>query len=361
MNRFLRSTLMVLLIWFSAGWDALWAKNSSELIYTEPFDLASGGTTLTRASQEGIVFANPALLPLGGAYVRWIGLQLGVIADTNLANSKSTKLGEGDQGNVANTLLSRSLHLGQTATLSLLNKNFAFSVFDRIEVDAAGSRFADGGLPAIEFGVEAYGGGLLSFATRPTRWFSVGMTAKYIFVGEPSILVPLADQEKIKKFAEDPQALKGDLKYGKGMGGDVGSLFLWQNPTVDLSLGLKVEDLGGTHIDNGQETIPQTIHTGLGLAIHGSTEVLHLSLDYRDAANAYTEEKTFKKIYMGARLMIRQRLGFAVGLYQGIPTVGLRLDAFLFKIGLTAYGRELGQYPGEKQRNLVMLYTSLGF
>jgi len=76
---------------------------------------------------------------------------------------------------------------------------------------------------------------------------------------------------------------------------------------------------------------------------------------------AYAEEKTFKKVYVGARVMVRQMLGLAVGLYQGIPSFGVRMDLILFKLGVTAYGRELGDYPGEKQRNMVMIYTSLGF
>src|SRR6476620_10310012 len=63
------------------------AKSSNELLYTEPFDLAAGGTTLTRASQEGIVFANPALLPLGGACIRWLGFQAGFMLDRDLAQS----------------------------------------------------------------------------------------------------------------------------------------------------------------------------------------------------------------------------------------------------------------------------------
>lgn len=358
-----------------SGSQALWAKRSSELIYTEPFDLAAGGTTLTRASQEGIVFANPALLPLGAATIRWVGMQLGLIVDRDLASgdgisSASSEEGEGEGQSQLNEetgasdstdqFFSRSLHAGQTATLSILNQNFAITLFDRIEADAAGSRFGDGGLPGIELGVEAYAGMLASLAMRPFRWLSFGGTAKYLLLGEPELMIPIANEEKIESITADPKSLLDELSYGRGAGLDVGALLFWQNPTLDLSLGLKVEDLGATRMSRGEATLPQTLNVGLGFAIHGSTEVLHLSLDYRDALGAYAEERSFKKIYAGARLMIRQRFGLAAGLYHGIPTVGLRIDASLLKVGITAYGRELGAYPGQKQRNMLMLYSSIG-
>ncbi|HYX33841.1 MAG TPA: hypothetical protein VE954_12065 [Oligoflexus sp.] len=342
----------------------LWAKGSNELLYTEPFDLAAGGTSLTRASQEGIVFANPALLPLGGAWIRWLGFQAGFMLDRGLAQSAQG----GDIGSAAGTgdsdfvdeLFSKSLHFGQTATLSFLNQNFAVSVFDRVEVDVAGERFGDSGLPSVNFGVEAYGGILTSYALRPVRWFSLGLTAKHLYASEPQIKVPLTDQEKIRQLSSNTDELKDEIALNQGTGSDLGMLFLWQGHHVDLSMGLKVEDVGGTRFTGDQKAFPQTYNAGFGLAVHGTKEVLHLSLDYRDIGNAY-EEKTFKKVYLGARFMLRNMFGIACGLYQGIPTAGVRMDLVLFKLGLTAYGRELGTYPGDKQRNMVMLYTSFGF
>jgi len=342
----------------------LMAKSSNELLYTEPFDLAAGGTTLTRASQEGIVFANPALLPLGGAWVRWLGFQAGFILDRDLAQSAQS----GSIGGAAGTedsdfvdqLFSKSLHFGQTATLSFLNQNFAISVFDRVELDVAGERFGDSGLPSVNFGVEAYGGMLTSYAWRPVRWFSLGVTAKYLYASEPEIKVPLTDQAKIRELTSNTAELTNEIALNKGTGADLGMLFLWQGHHLDLSMALKVDDVGGTRFTGEQASFPQTYNAGFGLALHGTKEVLHLSLDYRDIGNAY-DEKTFKKVYLGARFMLRNIFGVACGLYQGIPTAGLRLDLLLFKLGVTAYGRELGTFPGDRQRNMVMVYTSFGF
>lgn len=341
----------------------IFAKNSSELIYTEPFDLAAGGSVLTRASQEGVLFANPALLPLGGAVIRWIGLETNFILDRDLAEQGQEAFQS--PANTENTdfidkLFDQSIHLGQSASLSVVSKNFAVSLFDRVEADIEGSRYDNGGLPQINFRGEAYAGAMVSSAMRVVDWFSVGVTTKYLYMGEPDIQIPVTDTVRIERLVSDPSELKDEITYGKGIGNDIGTLFLWQNQHIDLSLGVKVEDIGSTKLSNEQKTLPQTTHVGLGLAIHGSTNVLHLSLDYRDVTDAY-QEKTFKKIYAGARLMLFQHLGFAVGLYQGIPTFGIRLDAFFIKLGVTAYGRELGTYPGDRQRNLVSVYTSIGF
>lgn len=341
----------------------LFAKRSSELIYTEPFDLAAGGTTLTRASQEGIVFANPALLPLGAAYIRWLGFQTGFMLDRDLAEAGTTSIQDAantEDSSFMNQLFSRSLHFGQTTSLGFLNKNVAVTAFNRLELDVEGDRFGNGGLPAIEFQAEAYAGGLLTVATQPLRWFSIGLTGKYLYAGEPTILVPVTDEARVRELVDNPDTLQDEFTYGQGTGADLGTLFLWQNPHFDLSLGLKVEDIGGTVISNDQGTIPQTYHAGIGMAFHGTTQVLHLSLDHRDIGQAHEDEKTFKKVYAGARLMLFEMIGVAVGLYQGIPTCGIRLDLYLLKLGITAYGRELGNYPGDKQRNMVMIYTSMG-
>lgn len=339
------------------------AKNSSELLYTEPFDLAAGGSVLTRASQEGVLFGNPALLPLGGAYIRWIGLETNFMLDRDLVEEGQAAFRspvDTDDSAFVDKLFDRSLHLGQSASFSVVNKNFAISVFDRLEVDVEGSRYDNGGLPQINFGGEAYAGAIVSSAIQPLDWFSVGVSAKYLYMGEPDIQIPVTDTDRLTHMLDNPSELKDEIQYGRGIGTDIGTLFLWQNRFVDMSLGVKVEDIGDTKLTNDQKTIPQTTHVGFGLAFHGTTNVLHLSLDYRDVTNEY-KEKTFKKIYAGARLMLYQHLGLAVGLYQGIPTCGIRLDAFFIKLGITAYGRELGSYPGDKQRNLVSVYTSIGF
>lgn len=344
-----------LLLGFSL--EALAAKGN-ELIYQEPFDLAAGGASLTRASQEGIVFANPALLPLGGAGIRWLGAQLGVMADQKLSRKLITKDGLGSD-DMTEVLLNNSYHVGQSFSLAFLNEYFAVSLFDRIELDYEGQKFGDYGLPAINIGVEAYGGGLVSAAARPYSWLCLGITGKYLFAGEPNILIPLTDQEELFGILSNPMSLKDEIHYGKGLGMDLGGLIFLQGRHVDLNVAWKIDDIGDTQLGRAN-SFKQTVSAGFGIAFHGTTEVLHLAADYRDILDVY-EERTFKKVYVGARLLIRQMLGLAAGYYQGIPTAGIKLNLYLLKIGLTAYGRELGQYPGDRQRNLYYGYLAAGW
>ena len=43
--------------------------------YVHPFDLAGGGSIMTRATRDGILFANPAELPVAGIGFRWFGVK----------------------------------------------------------------------------------------------------------------------------------------------------------------------------------------------------------------------------------------------------------------------------------------------
>lgn len=352
-NNSKRLTLIVLL----AGnflTTKTWARKGNEPVYQEAFDLAAGGASLTRATQEGIVYSNPALLPLGGAWLRWVGIQTAVITDQTSANA----LKAGDTPS-SEELFERPFHLGQSLSLSLLSKNFAISIFERFEIDLEGQKIADGGLPTVQIDGEAYAGGVFSLASQPLPWLSFGLSTKYLMVSEPSIIVPLADLSYLMDLMQDPSALRDEVTPGEGMGHDLGALVFLQGRNLDFSFALKVDDVGDTQIKGKDDPFFQTVSVGFGLAIHSRAEVLHLALDYRDILDAY-DDRPFKKIYLGARLLLRHRVGLAMGLYQGIPTAGFRLDLWICTLGFTAYGRELGNYPGERQRNLYHAYVAFG-
>ena len=50
-------------------------RSLSAPLHVEAFDRGAGSTVMTRASREGMIYGNPALLTLGGSWVRWFGLQ----------------------------------------------------------------------------------------------------------------------------------------------------------------------------------------------------------------------------------------------------------------------------------------------
>ena len=337
-------------------------QKTNGAIYVEPFDYAGGGANLTRASQEGVLLANPALMPYGEKFHRYLGMQYSILTNkesidlvkSGLKGASNTQ----SSGQFVDDVFSKPIHVGAMASLAWITNNFGIDVFARAEPDIAGKEFGSGGLPVIDFSAEAYGGVVAGFGTRITRWMSLGITAKSLYVSEPHYEIELTDQTAIDRLKTDSSKL---LKYGKGVGGDVGMLMFSQGSVCDLRWALKVDDVGGTKFDNpDQKPFAQTLNTGLGITFHGATEALHLSVDYRDVLGAY-DEQLFKRVYAGAKLLIRNHIGLAAGLYQGYPTAGARIDLWFMHFGFSRYTRELGHYIGEKPRNIYQMYMGFGF
>lgn len=343
------------------------SQKTSQALFTEPFDLAAGGTSLTRASQEGILFANPAQLTLGEPFIRWIGSQVGLFASKNISGGGLSSLqspeNQGEQieseSSVVDKILSESYRVGQSTSLSFLTQNLGIAAFTSAALDLDGNKFEDGGLPALRLSGHFYGGAVASLASSINRWLRLGLSTKYVAVSEPDYLIPLADSERFTAILSDPLAFSKSLSYGQGFGVDAGALFFLQGRTVDWSLALKADDIGGTRL-NDDMVLKQVYHAGLGLAIHGSSDVLHLAVDLRDISNTY-QQRPFKRIHVGARLLIRQTLGLALGLYHGNPSYGVRLNLWLIKVGLSLYSEELGAYPGERKRELYYAYLGFGY
>jgi len=341
------------------GWSTeLLARKTNQSVYEEPFDLAAGGASLTRASQEGVMFANPALMPWGKKFHRWFGTQTTAII--NREAKELAQSGAKDSSKILDKALDVQIHPGMLHSTSWITNNFGIGAFARVEPDIETKEFGDSGLPALHVSGEVYAGGVMSLAGTLGSWLSLGTTIKALRVSEPDLEVALTDETRIKELQSDSSTLSDEVALSSGTGFDLGSLIFLQGSSLDFRLAVKAEDLGNTKFVGNQAPFKQTLHGGMGLTFHGSTEALHLSLDYRDVSGAY-EEKPFKKVYAGAKLLLRNYVGLAAGLYQGIPSAGIRADLLLLKIGFTAYGREMGTYVGERQRNLYLVYVGLGF
>tara|TARA_B100001094_G_C18149907_1_gene783051 strand:- start:146 stop:1183 length:1038 start_codon:yes stop_codon:yes gene_type:complete len=343
------------------------AKKTNNAIYEEPFDLAAGGASLTRASQEAVLVANPALLPYGEKWHRWFGNTYAVTISKKTVGMQSVLAGAegGDSQAQINALLAAggNIHGGLTTSLTYVNQTFGLGMFSRTEPDLEPKQIGAGGTPALVFSMESYSGFVASGAIRPFSWLSIGVTAKYLIISEPDPeYLDLADPTIIAQYSQPEKIQELTEKYtkpGTGVGGDVGVIMFFQNPTFDFMLGLKADDVGGTTLTAPQDDFKQTVSGGVAFVIHGTTEAIHLSLDYRDILGAY-EEKLVQKVYAGAKVVIRNYVGVAVGAYQGMPTCGVRFDLVAFQLGFTYYGREMGSYLGEKRRNLYMIYLAMG-
>lgn len=345
------------------GASPTFAKKTNQAVYEEPFDLAGGGASLTRASQEGILFANPALLPYGEKIYRWIGLKTNfIVGKESIDLANQMKDGESaDTSSMLESIYEHPVHLGASGAFSVLTRNVGGAAFYRFEPDLSAKKYGESGLPEVRFQAEGYGGGALALATRPLRWLSLGVTGKYLYAAEPDIAIGIADQSRIKELSSQ-SGMREAASYGKGIGYDAGALLFLQGDFLDLSVAGKVDDIGGTTFDGTQEPFKQTMSSGVGLTLHSEADAIHFAVDYRDITGAY-EESRYKRLYMGTKVTIRTYVGFAAGLYQGYPTYGTTLDLIFLRLSATMYGREYGAHPdlGVERRNLYVVSLAAGF
>lgn len=376
-----------------------YARKTNQPVYQDPFDLGAGGASLTRASKDGRVFANPALLPYGGKFHYWGGSSFSILANKESIDTardlfgqasgsssgggeESGAEGDDDTATAENSkLMDRALEhpvrVGWGSSLSWITSHFGLSVFSRLEMDLRAREFGETGFPEAHFQAESYHGVVLGTALRtPWRWLSVGAAAKMIYGSEPNLRVQLTDTDSISQMS-DP-SLRQDLSNHKtGIGGDLGVLMFFQGQHVDWSFAAKVDDIGDTKFSGGQveenaadaaaaggshndlESFKQVMSAGAGLTFHTGSDAFHLALDYRDMTNAYGE-KSFKKVYAGAKLLLRTYVGVSAGYYQGYPTYGAEVDFIVLRLAGTYYTRELGESPGVDPRRIYMFTLSAG-
>lgn len=370
------------------GSPAAYARKTNEPIYQDPFDLGSGGATLTRASKEGRVFANPALLPQGGGFHRWLGTTMSLLANKESvdtareifnaargASKTSSSAAEGEeatddasaQKDQAQQLVDKALkdpiRVGWGFALSWITSNVGLSVFSRFEPDIRAREYGSTGLPEVKFEVESYHGAALGAAFRtPLRFLSLGVTAKYIYAAEPTVNVQVSDSDAIRSFA-NPTFLQDLTSHNVGLGFDAGALIFLQGNWVDLSLAAKADDLGNTAMTGASDSptqFKQVNSAGLGLTFHTGADAIHMAVDYRDIGGAYGEEM-FKRVYAGTKYLIRTWVGLSAGFYNGYPSYGAEVDLIFLRLAATYFTRELGDHPGVDPRRIYLVSLSTGF
>lgn len=351
---------IVAIVWTSLAW-----AKGSQAIYQDPFDLAAGGSSLTRATQDAVIYANPALMPFGQKFFRWAGIQSNILAGVDSIDEAQSMAKGGGSPEASNTdfvdkVLGTPLHVGLQNTLSVITSKLGFGLLTSAELDLRGQKHDATGLPSIRARAVGIGGGALGLAHNPFPWLGLGITSKYLYKTEPDVTVALSDQEQIEELRSDPQALQDEFTPGRGAGFDAGLLLFKQGPLVDWRLAAKVDDIGDTSFGGAQDPYLQMMHLGVGMTLHNAVDALHLSADLRDLSQA-SGETMVMRTHIGAKILIRKMFGIAVGLYQGYPTYGLRFDFWIIKGGFTYYQKEMGEYAGDDGRKIYTLYTSLGF
>lgn len=343
----------------------LLAKGSAP-IYEDPFDMGSGGASLTRASQAGMIFSNPALIPYGPGFHRWFGNESNLLIGKDSIDfvrslQKNSGTNESSSSAFVNKVMSTPLHAGLLNNFSYINSLFGFSTFTRNVFDIAAKKYGDTGLPAVRLRAESYQGVAISGASMVlTKALSLGVTAKYLYAGEPDLAIELTDTEALKSL-QTPSGLRSMVSPNSGYGYDAGILLFKQGRSSDFRLALKVDDVGGTSLkgDGSLKVLKQTMSYGLGYTLHTGTDAIHCSLDYRDIQKAYDEE-IFKRVRVGAKLIFRQHVAIGVGYYDGWPSYAMELDAWLVRLTGAMYTRELGEKPGLDPRTIYALGFTMG-
>lgn len=371
------ATISILTILGLAWARPAYARKTNEPVYQDPFDLGAGGASLTRASRDGRLFSNPALLPYGGKFHRWIGTTFSVLANkesvgtaremvTNASGGGDTA-SKGEEGAANEEFIDKvfqdPVRVGWGLSVSWVTAYFGLSVFSRFEPDFRAREFGESGFPEVQFQADSYHGVALGAAMRtPFRWLTFGLTGKYLYAAEPNVSVELTDEEAIADMQS--QTLAQDLTtHNKGFGVDAGMLMFFQGSTLDFSLAGKVDDLGNTKLLGPSETpseFKQVVSAGTGLTLHTGADAIHMAVDYRDVTNAYDED-LFKKVYVGTKVLVRTYLGLGAGYYHGSPSYGAELDLLLLRIAGTYYTKELGDSPGVDPRRIYMISVSTGF
>jgi hypothetical protein len=329
--------------------------------------MGSGGASLTRATQAGMLFSNPALIPYGPGFHRWFGNETGLmVGKDSVEFMKSLQKGSGSAESSNNSefvdkVLKTPIHVGLSNNLSYINRFMGFSIFSRNSFDIAAKKYGETGLPAVRLRAENYQGVTVSAASMVlNRAVSIGVTAKYLAASEPDLAIELTDSEAIQAL-QTPAGLRSLLSPNSGFGYDLGLLLFKQGYNSDFRFAAKIDDVGGTKLtgDGSLRSLQQTVHYGMGYTLHTGDDAIHLSLDYRDASKVYDVEE-FRRVRVGAKLILRQHVALGVGYYDGWPSYGVELDAWLFRITAAVYTREYGIKPGLDPRPVYALGFTMG-
>lgn len=342
--------------------------------YEDAFDRGAGGAVLTRATQEGILISNPALLPYGGKLFRWLGTKLTVGPGVDsldlvekLANgSGGVEIEEGSEAQGASpleSLFGRPIHIGASAALSFFTNNGGVAVFANVEPDVKAWKRGDPvegtGTPNVVIRNNTYAGAYLSGASRSLwDWLSFGVSAKYLLSSEGVVRIDMSDPDAAENVEQKVNDA-GLSELSNGIGADAGMLMFFQGDYLDFRLAGTAVDIGNTKLSNGDE-LKQVIHGGLSLTLHSNKDAIHLSADLRDVQNAY-KEPIYKRIYAGTKILIRSYIGLAAGIYHGSPSYGLELDFILFRLSATSFRKEYEESPGVDSRKIYLLSFTTGW
>lgn len=334
----------------------------SALLYENPFDLSAGGASLTRATQEGVLFSNPSLPALGSGLLRWIysrtSVQFGADAiDLARESYKKKKAGELKvDSQLIESILKTPIHIGNDLSLGFITAFGGLGLFQCSRTDIQGRQFGSVGLPEVRTRAEA-AAGVAAFAAMPVGdTVSVGVSVKPLYAAESFENISLSDFS-----GSGTQQLLSDLKtntqFGLGVSTGVGATAQFRTANFDVRLAATVDELGQTKFMNSSMTPwRQVVNVGVGLIPHTRKSAIHCAFDLRDVQAVYGEHWT-RRSRAGCKALINSRVGIGAGFYQGWPSYGVVLNLIILRLEAGSYTREFGTEVGTIGRRVYFVAT----
>lgn len=335
----------------------------SEPIYQNPFDLASGGASLTRATQEGVMFSNPSLPAFGEGHFRWIFLRstfsvaegtiktgADLLKSTSSAGSTSSLI-----NNAASDLFKYPNYIGLSNAAGVITSEFGIAGFAANKLFTNGKRFGTVGVPQLVVQDNGFAGVATTMSTAFGDHLAIGIGPKYIYNAEVNTTLSVND---VLNPSTASTKLSNALLTGNALATDIGFTLQQRTKNFDIRLAGVVADVGNTTFNSGLPPWLQTYNAGLGFAVHDFTNALHCAVDYRDITNVYGEDLP-KKIYIGCKALITRIFGVGFGYLQGWPSYGFVLNLFLFRLEAGVYTRDIANQSGLVGQKVY--FVSLGF
>lgn len=334
--------------------------HTHEPIYQNPFDTAAGGASLTRATQDGALYANPSLSALGRGVFRWFYARTAFHLGKDLVDlgysSYKTGIKNLDMAQLIEKAIKTPIFGGLDMSIGSITRFGGVGVYSSARFDLAAREFGSVGMPEFRARALGYGGIASTGSVELSDFFSLGMAYRYQATGEVNQTLSLIDVASSPNTAVT--ALRENLQYGFGNAFDVGGTFQLRSKNVDFRLAGTVNDVGNTKFTGKVTPWKQTYNAGAGVTFHSRASAMHCSVDRRDWTGVYNEHWT-RRTYAGCKLLVNQRVGVAYGLYQGWPSYGFVLSSFFMRIEGGMYTKEMGSQAGTDPRRVYFVAMGL--
>jgi hypothetical protein len=331
------------------------ALRTHEPPYENPFDMSTGGASLTRATQDGALFSNPSLPAFGAGTIRWIYGRMGVHVGKDSVQSASEILKSGAPS--PQNVQARPVYAGAEFSFGVVTSFLGFGTYfvARTDLRKTGE---ENEVPIIQELFYGNGGAIITASTSFSDLIALGIGLNYAYEVQAD---PVFGAQEFAEIAVDGNAalqkyVLEKLKGGHGLSKNAGLTLQKRTRYLDLRIAASGQDLAGTKYVGNLETRKQVLSAGAGLTLHTRGSALHCAADLRDVQKAYAQDRT-KRTHLGCKLLLASRVGIGAGLYQGHLSYGLVANLTLLRLEAGYYKRELGSKKGEEPRGAYFLAT----